>query len=60
MVTVTDAHSNPKQAAELVEQLKASGALDELFSRIDSGEVELTGEGGLVPVLIKETLERGL
>ncbi|MDJ1371291.1 IS256 family transposase [Gulosibacter molinativorax] len=57
---MTDAHSNPKQAAELVAELKASGALDELFSRIDSGEVELTGDGGLVPALIKETLERGL
>ncbi|WP_243729255.1 transposase, partial [Nesterenkonia sphaerica] len=33
---------------------------DELFSKIDSGEVELTGDGGLVPALIKETLERGL
>ena len=60
MVTVTDAQSNPNQASELIEQLKASGALDELFSKIDSGEVELTGDGGLVPALIKETLERGL
>lgn len=60
MVTVTDAQSNPNQAPELIEQLKASGALDELFSKIDSGEVELTGDGGLVPALIKETLERGL
>lgn len=40
--------------------MKASGALDELFAKIDSGEVELTGDGGLVPALIKETLERGL
>lgn len=57
MVTVTDVHSNPGGAAELVEQLKNSGALDELFSKIDSGEVELTGDGGLVPALIKETAE---
>jgi len=60
MVTVTDEHANPKSAADLVEQLKNSGALDELFAKIDSGEVELTGDGGLVPALIKETLERGL
>ena len=60
MVAVTDAHPNPKATAELVEQLKSSGALDELFAKIDSGEVELTGDGGLVPALIKETLERGL
>lgn len=60
MVTVTNTHSNSKSAAELVEQLKDSGALDELFAKIDSGEVDLTGGGGLVPALIKETLERGL
>lgn len=59
-MTVTNTHSNPNQANEIVDQLKASGALDELFSKIDSGEVELTGDGGLVPALIKETLERGL
>lgn len=40
--------------------MKASGALDGLFARIDAGEVELTGDGGLVPALIKEALERGL
>ncbi|WP_350270576.1 IS256 family transposase [Brevibacterium sp. CBA3109] len=57
---MTNTHSNPNQANEIVDQLKASGALDELFSKIDSGEVELTGDGGLVPALIKETLERGL
>lgn len=59
-MTVTDTHGNSESAAELVEQLKASGALDELFAKIDSGQVELTGDGGLVPALIKETLERGL
>lgn len=59
-MTVTNTHSNPNQANEIVDQLKASGVLDELFSKIDSGEVELTGDGGLVPALIKETLERGL
>lgn len=59
-MTVTNTHSNPNQANEFVDQLKASGALDELFAKIDSGEVELTGDGGLVPALIRETLERGL
>ena len=59
---MTDTHSNPSltTGAKVVEQLKDSGALDELFAKIDSGEIELTGDGGLVPVLIKETLERGL
>ena len=45
-----------KAAAELAE----SGALDELFAKIDSGEIELTGDGGFIPGLIKATLERGL
>ena len=52
-MTVTDTRGNSESAAELVEQLKASGALDELFAKIDSGQVELTGDGGLVPALIK-------
>jgi putative transposase len=45
-----------KAAAELA----ASGALDGLFAKIDSGEIELTGDGGFIPGLIKATLERGL
>ena len=45
---------------ELVAQLQASGALDELFAKIDSGEVEITGSDGLLPALLKTTLERGL
>jgi transposase-like protein len=46
--------------SELVEELLRSGALDALFAKIDSGQVQLTGDGGLVPGLIKATLERGL
>src|SRR5690625_1830396 len=45
---------------DLVEQLKATGGLDALFAQIDSGEVELTGDGGFVPALVKAALERGL
>ena len=45
-----------KAAAELA----ASGALDGLFAKIDSGEIELTGDGGFIGGLIKATLERGL
>ena len=45
---------------KFVEQLKGSGALDELFSTIDSGEVELTRNGDLVPALVQETPSRGL
>jgi putative transposase len=54
---VTDpAASSPASAAELV----ASGALDALFEQIDSGQVQLSGAGGLLPELIKAVLERGL
>ncbi len=45
---------------DLVEQLTASGQLDALFAQIDAGRVELTGDGGFVPALVKAALERGL
>ena len=44
----------------MVEELKASGQLDGLFAQIDAGQVELTGDGGFVPALVKAALERGL
>ncbi|PND54096.1 IS256 family transposase [Mycobacterium sp. ENV421] len=43
-----------------VEALEASGALDELYSMIDAGEVTLDGKDGLIQQLIKAGLERGL
>ena len=43
-----------------IDDLLASGALDELFAKIDAGEIEMTGDGGLIPSLIKAALERGL
>lgn len=46
--------------AKAAAELAASGALDELFAKIDAGEIELTGDGGFIPELIKATLERGL
>lgn len=47
-------------AAKAIEELRDSGALDSLFAKIDAGELQLTGEGGFVPGLIKAALERGL
>ena len=44
---------------ELADQLKASGALDEIFAKIDAG-VPLTGDGGLLGGMLKAALERGL
>ncbi|MGO1545272.1 MAG: IS256 family transposase [Gulosibacter sp.] len=57
---MTEAQPNPKPAAAFIDELQASGALDELFAKIDAGEIELTGNGGLVPALLKATLELGL
>lgn len=45
---------------EMAEALRASGTVDDLLGQIDTGEVVLTGEGGLLPGLIKLALERGL
>ena len=45
---------------EMAEALRASGVVDSLLAQIDGGEVALTGEGGLLPGLIKLALERGL
>lgn len=46
--------------AQVAAELVASGALDGLFARIDAGEVALTGDGGMLPAMIKAALERGL
>ncbi len=50
----------PLSGADVVAELKAAGDLDRLFARIDAGEIEMTGSGGLIPELIKAALERGL
>ena len=48
-----------KKQAELAAELKATGALDEVFARIDAGE-PLTGDGGVLGGMLKAALERGL
>jgi transposase-like protein len=57
-VSVTD--DKLDATAAMATELVASGALDGLFARIDSGEVQLTGDGGMLPAMIKAALERGL
>jgi putative transposase len=42
------------------QQLVDSGWLDSLFGRVDAGELQLTGDGGFIPEMIKAVLERGL
>ena len=39
--------------AEMAGALRTSGTVDELLAQIDTGEVVLTGDGGLLPGLIK-------
>ena len=63
--TVTVTKTSPereerrRRQKELADQLKASGALDGIFAKIDAGE-PLTGEGGLLGGMLKAALERGL
>jgi putative transposase len=50
----------PQSGAEIAAQMAASGALDEIFAKIDAGELDLTGAEGFIPGLVKAALERGL
>lgn len=50
----------PKSGAEVAAQLASSGAWDEIYSKIDAGELDLTGAEGFTPGLVKAALERGL
>jgi putative transposase len=59
-VAEKDSPADGVSGREAVDELVASGALDSLFDRIDAGDIELTGDGGLIPGLIKAALERGL
>lgn len=48
-----------RRQQEIADRLKQSGALDEIFAKIDAGE-PLTGEQGLLGGMLKAALERGL
>jgi putative transposase len=43
-----------------VGELVDAGVLDELMAKVDAGGLQLTGEGGFLPEMIKAVLERGL
>ena len=47
-------------AREAIQDMLDAGLLDDLMGRIDDGELQLTGEGGFIPEMIKAVLERGL
>jgi putative transposase len=50
----------PQSAREVVDRLVSTGFLDDLMAQVDSGGVELTGDGGFLPELVKRVLEAGL
>jgi putative transposase len=47
-------------ARQAIKEMVDAGLLDHLMSRVDRDGVALTGEGGLLPELVKAVLERGL
>jgi putative transposase len=47
-------------ARALREELFGEELLDELMAQVDAGGLQLTGQGGFLPELIKAVLERGL
>ncbi|WP_206426162.1 IS256 family transposase [Nakamurella antarctica] len=52
--------SRRRSQREGVAALEATGALDDLYARIDAGDVQFDGRDGLIQQLIKAGLERGL
>jgi len=49
-----------RSAKSVAQQLVEGDFLDLLFDRVEAGELQLTGEGGFIPTMIKAVLERGL
>jgi putative transposase len=59
--TTTGPFDRPQVTAqEAVEKMVQAGMLDDLMNQIDSGDLQLTGEGGFLPELVKRVLEAGL
>lgn len=50
---------NGSSGRRVVGELVSSGALDEVFTKVDSGEVELTGSDGLLPRCSKKPSSGG-
>ncbi len=55
MTTMNETHEEPIQQQPFSDEF-----LDELMGKVADGEVQLTGEGGFIPAMIKAVLERGL
>jgi putative transposase len=50
----------PRSAREAVNDMVEAGLFDHVFESIDAGGLQLTGEGGFLPEIVKAVLERGL
>lgn len=60
MIDKQDREDRRRAQREGVAALEASGVLNDLYARIDAGEIQLEGSDGLIQQLIKAGLERGL
>ncbi|MCJ0895384.1 IS256 family transposase [Rhodococcus sp. IEGM 1401] len=62
-MTVDSNHAddtNDRAELSAFDALKASGALDEVMAKIDTGQLQITGQGGFLQEMVKAVLERGL
>lgn len=59
-MTVTDDRQDVPPARRAINEMVDAGLLDHLMSKVDGDGLALTGEGGLLPELVKAVLERGL
>jgi putative transposase len=50
----------PETAREVVDKMVQAGFLDDLMDRVDGGGLQLTGEGGFLPEMVRRVLEAGL
>jgi putative transposase len=50
----------PVTAREAVDKLVQAGFLDDLMDQVDGGGLQLTGEGGFLPEMVRRVLEAGL
>ena len=59
-MSVTDDQQEIVPARQAINEMVDAGLLDQLMSKVDGDGLALTGEGGLLPELVKAVLERGL
>jgi putative transposase len=59
-MTVADDQQEIAPARRAINEMVDAGLLDQLMSKVDADGLALTGEGGMLPELVKAVLERGL